>query len=347
MSLTASLRLSGILLASGIPLFAEAEPPIPAPETPRIVSKTPATPFDAPPGSWTIVALPDTQNYSDRYPDVFLRQTDWIALHARSHIILFVTHEGDITNNNTPTQWLHARAALDRLVSARVPFLLSTGNHDYGPKGNASVRETKLNDSFTTSDYTASTSHGVFEPGKVENSWHELHTPSGPFLALGLEFSPRDEVLAWAAEVIAAHPDHKVIITTHAYLSSDGTRFDWQRKGEAQPANPLRYPIGANDGEGIWRKLAAKFPNVLLVLCGHATGPGTGYLKSEGEHGNPVHQILANYQIGTTPYRGNGGGGYLRLLRFLPDGKTLQIHTYSPLYDQWLDDPANRFDIDL
>jgi hypothetical protein len=29
---------------------------------------------------------------------------------------------------------------------------------------------------------------------------------------------------------------------------------------------------------------------------------------------------------------GNGGDGWLRILEFLPDGQTIQIKTYSPLF---------------
>ena len=29
---------------------------------------------------------------------------------------------------------------------------------------------------------------------------------------------------------------------------------------------------------------------------------------------------------------GNGGEGFLRLLEFMPDGKTVEVRTYSPLF---------------
>ena len=37
------------------------------------------------------------------------------------------------------------------------------------------------------------------------------------------------------------------------------------------------------------------------------------------------------------------GGAALRLVEFLPDGKTEQITAYSPYYGTWLTDSGNQF----
>jgi hypothetical protein len=74
---------------------------------------------------------------------------------------------------------------------------------------------------------------------------------------------------------------------------------------------------------------------------------GTGYLASGRSRGAVVHQVLANYQKGCTPDRGYGGGGFLRLMQFWPDGSTVQVKTYSPWYDQWLLDPEHQFELTL
>jgi hypothetical protein len=47
---------------------------------------------------FTIIALPDTQNYSTAYPAVFNSQTQWIANNKTAQNIVFVTHLGDIVN---------------------------------------------------------------------------------------------------------------------------------------------------------------------------------------------------------------------------------------------------------
>jgi hypothetical protein len=48
--------------------------------------------------------------------------------------------------------------------------------------------------------------------------------------------------------------------------------------------------------------------------------------------------MLANYQ-----FRELGGEAYLRLLEFRPDGRTVQVKTYSPLHDRWMTAPDQQF----
>src|SRR5690606_32261198 len=89
----------------------------------------------------TLVLLPDTQMYSERYPDIFHAQTAWIAKNADS--ISFVLHQGDITNRNTVEQWEVASAAMQRM-DGRVPYAFCIGNHDMGTDGSADTRNTDL-----------------------------------------------------------------------------------------------------------------------------------------------------------------------------------------------------------
>ena len=79
-----------------------------------------------------------------------------------------------------------------------------------------------------------------------------------------------------------------------------------------------------------------------MTLNGHVLGDGLGYLASITDQGNVCHQMLSNYQ-----FRQLGGEGYLRLLEFLPDGKTVNVFTYSPLYDTLLDEADQNFTIEL
>ena len=58
-------------------------------------------------------------------------------------------------------------------------------------------------------------------------------------------------------------------------------------------------------------------------------GDGSGYLASTTDLGNTCHQMLSNYQM-----RDLGGEGYLRTLELLPDGRSVIVRSYSPLWDQ-------------
>ena len=51
----------------------------------------------------------------------------------------------------------------------------------------------------------------------------------------------------------------------------------------------------------------------------------TGYLVSENDSGETVHQMVFNAQF--LPL---GGQGWIRLLQFLPDGQTVHVSTFSP-----------------
>ena len=86
------------------------------------ITGTSAAALPIQPGSWTLAILPDTQLYSQTYPQHFSAQTQWIADHKTSHNIQYVLHEGDIVNVNSQSyQWVNARASLGILDTAGVP----------------------------------------------------------------------------------------------------------------------------------------------------------------------------------------------------------------------------------
>ena len=102
-----------------------------------------ALPID--PGSWTLAILPDTQVYSEFYPQHYNAQTQWIADHAVSHNIQYVLHEGDVTEHNTVSEWNKALPAMN-LLNGVVSYAISPGNHDYGPSGFSATRDSLFND---------------------------------------------------------------------------------------------------------------------------------------------------------------------------------------------------------
>ena len=316
---------------------------------PSGVPRVPVTPFNAHAGTWSLISIPDSQHDAAFYPEVFQRQMEWVGAHKVTHQIRMALHEGDVTDDNGPRQWGRVRKAMDALKQARVPYSITTGNHDVElVNGKAVSRVTKLNDYFNESDYGHSPAYGVYQPGRVENSWHEFESSWGRMLVLSLELGAPREVLQWARESIAARKPTRTILVTHAYLHQDGSRYDYDVKGESQSATPRAYPIpGITDGEIIWRELVSKEDTMRLVLCGHTIGNGAAYLPSRNDAGNICHQVMANYQMQVRPARGHGSGGFLLLLQFRPDGKTVQMKTYSPWYNVWLHGPAQDFTIDL
>lgn len=298
-------------------------------------------------GSFTIVALPDTQVYCEKYPVHFHNQTKWIAEQRVNRNIKFVVHLGDITNRNTKPQWEVARSAMARLDGV-VPYSLALGNHDCGPGGNAADRSTMLNDFFSVADAKKSPClAGLKDSDRLDNSFHVFTAGKAAFLVLALEWAPRDETVEWARDVVARHADHHVILTTHAYLYYDDNRYDWKKHGRKQKWNPHDYetaalPGGVNDGEELWTKLVASNPQAFLTVNGHVLEDGLGRLTSKNQRGKDVHQILVNYQM-----KREGGEGFLRLFEFLPDGRAVRCKSYSPSLDQYKTDDQNQFELTL
>ena len=318
---------------------------------PPHAEEIPIIPLGAPEGTWTLAVFPDSQSLTRMHPQVYIRQAEWVAAHKQSHDIRFVAHLGDITDNNRPEQWQNAKKAMDLLKQAGIPYSLVPGNHDLGKDGGTLDRSTLLNDLFKPDDYSNSAKVAYFEDGHLENSAHDFATPHGDFLLIALEFGPRNEVLAWAGQQAAAHPDRSVIVTTHAYLYSDDTRFDFEKYGTKQGWNPKTYPIAklgeVNDGEAIWQKLVSQHDNIRFTLNGHVLNDGTGYSVSRGKAGQNIHQLLSNYQDGVQPARPYHGGGFFRLMQFLADRKTVRVKSYSPWLNQWLTTPAQQFEFSL
>lgn len=313
-----------------------------------------------PAAAYTVVVLPDTQYYASSWPHIFMAQTRWIAENRTAQQIAFVLHTGDLVDMDVPEQWTVAAQAMHAL-DGLVPYVITAGNHDYG-KDHVADRMGMGSIYFPPAQFAPFPwFQGTFEAEHIENSFSLVDVPGGRWLILALEFGPRDEVVTWANQILAARRDTPAILITHAYLYRDGTRYD-HVGAPGQSFNPHDYFVmvgqagsSINDGAELWTKLVEPNSNVKLVLSGHDVNgsgipPGTAArLTSNRADGSSVQQLLANYQTCTAaPCESvHGGNGFLRLLRFPATGHTVAVETYSPYLDQSLTDAANQFTIDV
>lgn len=292
-------------------------------------------------GAWTFAILPDTQIYSQNRPGVFSAQTIWLRDNARKYNIRFAFHLGDIVNVNSQAEWIAAREAM-AVLDGYIPYAFVPGNHDYGPSGNASTRETLMNDHFLYDDYSERAYFGgAMEPEKMDNTYHTFEAGGYDWIVICLEWGPRDSTISWADSVLQSHPDHKAILLTHAYMNNNDFRYDINDpEGRPQDYNPHRYstPGGVNDGEELWQKLVRKH-DFVLTLNGHVLGDGTGFRTDPNDAGQNVHQMLVNYQF-RQPL---GGNAYLRLLTVNPDG-TVEVKSFSPIYNDFLTAADQEFE---
>jgi len=167
---------------------------------------------------------------------------------------------------------------------------------------------------------------GTCDPDRHDNSWYHFEAAGMNFLIIALECKPRDEVLDWANQVVAKHPDHRVIVLTHAYMN----------KGKSR--NTGGMSAKGNTGEQTWQKFVKKHKNIFMVLCGHHVGEAVR--TDAGDHGNMVHQILSDYQ-----HLNNGGESWLRYMVFQPEANKISIYTYNPALDTFKTGPSSRFDL--
>jgi hypothetical protein len=146
---------------------------------------------------------------------------------------------------------------------------------------------------------------------------------------LNLEFGAPDSVLAWARGVVKAHPGDHAILLTHDYL---GASNEWRAPPDLNL--PTNYTPNRNDGISMWTKLVAR-SRIQFTFNGHDVS-GTAGRRVDRNAAGRVYQQFFNRQTE------DGGGGYIRVLRFDPETKSVSVRTFSPVAGS-LNDSANRF----
>jgi hypothetical protein len=301
------------------------------PET--VTCREPCGDFCAP---FSIVILPDTQYYTSKQPNdadnTYRRQMQWVLDHRATDDIRFVLHVGDITNSNTTAQWQTASDAHAMLDAAGVPYSVVTGNHDYLVDGVFGRGDSQFDDWFPTSRFSANAWYGGSYGSSNINNYMFFSVGPMRFMVLSLEYSARKDVLCWADDLVAQHPDHHVILVTHCYLTHGGGY-------SGGCPDPDYNAVGAT-GTSVWNELVSHHSNIFLVVSGHIGD--SEYREKASNTGAPVHEMLVDYQFEgecaaassaactnhcrTGTYHGNG---WLRQLIFDPRANTVRAHTFT------------------
>jgi len=280
---------------------------------------------------FSIVMLPDTQRYSEKRPDLFFAQTNWIKRNRDKENIVFVTHVGDLVQNrsNKPAEWKVADEAM-AVLDGVVPYGVAIGNHDYDSDGgvNKGVATMYLQHFNPEQRFQGRPWYGGASPNGL-NSYHLFSGGGIDFVILHLEVNAPDDALAWAKDVLARHPTRAAIVTIHTYMRHSG--------GAGRETKP-EYRKDGNSGEQIWEKFVRCHPQVFMVLCGHVGSVQEYHQISPNDAGADVLEMLADYQN-----RENGGDGWLRIIRFVPSSREIRVRTYSPSLDRFETDPDSQF----
>jgi hypothetical protein len=260
---------------------------------------------------FTVAVLPDTQNYAQSYPDTFKAQTRWVVANQAAENIAFVSHLGDIVQTGSSTaQWVNADAAMDILdgtLATRpdgvVPYATAIGNHDYRTMY-AKPNGAPLYEQYFSAARYRGRSWYVEDSGRLGAHAQTFVAGGYRLLHLTFQFEPLDSDLAWAQAVLSRHPGIPTIVSTHSYLNPSRQARMATLNGDAGlPGDP------SNTGEQVFQKLIRPNPQIILVMNGHFSGEF--HQTSLNVLGQPVHEMVADYQSRT-----NGGDGWMRLLRF-------------------------------
>lgn len=290
---------------------------------------------------FTIIALPDTQFYSENtggnLAAIFSAQTDWIVAQRGPLKIAGVLHLGDISQHGdnpstSAAEWKNASTAMYRLENPLttllphgIPYSMAVGNHDQTPIGNADGTTTGFNTYFgvhpsTRINHFAGKPYygGTSIPGSADNNYILFSAGGVDFIVITFEYdnTPDPDDLEWADRLLKAHPTRCGIITTHWTVNT---------------GNPGSF---SPQGSAIYEALKDN-PNLILLHGGHIAGEGR---RSDTFEGRTVHSLLADYQSRT-----NGGDGWLRILKFRPALNRIEVQTYSPTLNRYETDADSKF----
>lgn len=292
-----------------------------------------------------VVVLPDTQIYAQRFPETFDSQIRWIVDHAEEYNIVFVTHVGDIVQTaGAEDEWAVARAAYDWLDDIDMPYGFSIGGHDTSrgitreydsscsPFPRTDCDSIDFKNHFGAEFYEDAPWYGGASPSGL-SSYQRITVGEMDLLFLHMPQDTPEGEVAWASEILDANPGVLAHLTTHRYL------FDYRLTDvlpvplSALPAgrfNALTYQLGGqvlmyNDGlpaDQLFARLISRHANIWGVHCGHVDAEF--WQSTPNSADLPVYEVLVDFQD-----MSDGGGGWLRLLKFAPSEDEVQVITFS------------------
>ena len=320
----------------------------------------------------------DNPYYNTKYNGELAKLYDWIVENRTEKNIQFAFHMGDVTDWNNTSEWDLAMENITKL-NYKIPNNVVRGNHDGAPR---------MAQYYTTDVYRASVANGEeygFFDGRgianysenALNAYQTITVGDVMYLMLSLDIGPCKAVIEWANEVIAAHPYHNVVISTHSYLQGDYNNSNYEgsqhypymdapKDCAATQYNPdgkygpggsygvnwdFRLPQHKQGGDAylyqdatyMLNNLVKKHKNISMVLCGHECSEYVKQISATGDAGNTILQFLVDGQLVDDSFRNtkNGHAGLVAMFYFSADGKKVTTEYYSTLRDQYLHDADN------
>ncbi|HWI29982.1 MAG TPA: lamin tail domain-containing protein [Microbacterium sp.] len=275
---------------------------------------------------FAITHLTDTQYLSEAYPEVYADVVGWVIANAEYRKIAFATHTGDLIQNWVDPDQPEERARREFAVAsdmqaalddAGVPNSVLPGNHD----NKRGVSPALFNEYFGPERYAGTPWYrGSIAPGDNTANYSTFTAGGAPMLMLSLPYAYGEREIAWAEEIVARHPDHNVVVSTHEHVTPKTTET------VANRSNSSRW---LSHADHLWERVIAPNRNVVLVLSGHFHG--LGRIVTEDAGGIPGHTVveaLADYQEFRT-HTGERATGFSRLIQVDVAGGRLAVDALS------------------
>ncbi|WP_419810926.1 family 16 glycosylhydrolase [Bacterioplanoides sp.] len=257
-------------------------------------------------GEWTLVVVPDTQHYSQNRsnaPIAHMRTAfDWIVQTKDDLNIKFVQGLGDITEGwNNRWEWDNSTSAWDKLYG-QVPFMPIIGNHD---------DPWTMNEYFPVRSFSGESWWGG-DFGGIENNYALMTIGKEDYMFLQVEtydqYSEyRPAGINWVKQVLANHPNRKVILATHDTWATDHIK------------NNLLY----------------QYDNIVMSNAGHVC-QREAYYTTRGPRGGISNNFVTDYQCDAQEVM------LLRYYVFKPMEDRVDYYTYSPVTQQFEEDASSQ-----
>jgi len=354
--------------------------------TSRLVS-TPSVAAAGP--DFTIAIIPDPQYLADSCPnksgEYYRAMMQWIVNNRnivfKSSTSSFdanikaVVGVGDCVNAPVRYQFANAQMAWTILDMNGIAFTTPPGNHDYsgGP-----ASRSHLGEQFATGYFSAKSRSSVYGSGIALGGgdmayWVGSYDTTGAntavkfvisgikLLILAMDFFAGNAAWSWAYDLMLANPDCECYITTHAWLTKNGTRYR-RTDSYGTDAYSMAAPPYSNSAEEAWNGLGVNtWSNLSGVFGGHdlfssehPDSPGWFWqripVKSNSSRGQTVQQLFVNSQeidrgcsVSVSEANGTGQTASVFLLSRRPGLGLLEGRMISTQSGNWFDARSASF----
>ena len=295
---------------------------------PRLIGPSSA---EAAGADFTIAIIPDPQYLAGPCPDSFggyySAMMNWIVDNKNRVFtssspsfaanIKAVVGVGDCVNSTETNEFTNAEAAWTILDTNSIAFTTPPGNHDYTGKPSS---RSNLGAQFASGYFSATARSSVYGSG-IDLGGGDMAYWIGSFdstgantavkfvisgiklLILAMDFFAGNAAWSWAYDVMLAHSECECYITTHAWLTSNGTQFQ-----RTDCYGPSTYSMAdapySNSAAQAWNSVGVNtWPNLLGIFSGHDFGTSSPAwfwqqvpVQSDSPRGQTVQQVFANSQ---------------------------------------------------